>query len=114
MTSGGIGAMRALLRDYRAFAGWKLGGALLLMAAGAVAEGVGVLMIVPLATIAASPDHIPQGLHQVLAPFETLPPNQRLEVALGLFLLAIAARSLLIYARAMCCWPSSRLVTRNR
>ena len=42
----------ALLRDYRRYAGARLGAALALMLLGAIAEGFGLLMIVPLATIA--------------------------------------------------------------
>jgi hypothetical protein len=45
----GVGA---LFNDYREFAGSRLWLALALMLLGALAEGFGLLMIVPLATIA--------------------------------------------------------------
>jgi ATP-binding cassette subfamily C protein len=86
----------ALFQDYRRFAGHRLWVALALMIFGAVAEGFGLLMIVPLATIAIS------GGQSVLryAPWATVwTSDQRFMVALGLFLAAMAARSLLLFAR---------------
>ncbi len=44
MTDGGAGrAATALFQDYRAFAGWRIALALMLMVAGAIAEGVGTI-----------------------------------------------------------------------
>ena len=45
---GEASAARALFQDYRSFAGRRLPLALMLMLAGAIAEGFGILMIVPL------------------------------------------------------------------
>nr|NUR36507.1 ABC transporter ATP-binding protein [Sphingomonas sp.] len=87
----------ALLSDYRQFAGRRLWAALALMLLGAVAEGFGLLMIVPLATIAIGP-----GDSALLRqePWATrLPGDQRFMAALALFLGAMAARSLLLFAR---------------
>ena len=87
----------ALLTDYRHFAGSRLWLALALMISGAVAEGFGLLMIVPLATIA-----INGGDFAVLrfAPWAAAwTSDQRFMAALGLFLGAMAARSLLLFAR---------------
>ncbi|WP_310468704.1 ATP-binding cassette domain-containing protein [Sphingomonas sp.] len=94
----GTGALHALFRDYLAFAGWRAGAAVALMAGGALAEGVGVLMIVPLATTAAGDTPL-QEIHSSLAPLADLPRDHRLGVALAIFLAAIACRSVLIYAR---------------
>jgi ATP-binding cassette subfamily C protein len=87
----------ALLRDYRRYAGARLWAALAVMLLGAIAEGFGLLMIVPLASIA-----IGGGDATVLrfAPWAAgLSPDQRFALALGLFLAAMAARSLLLLVR---------------
>ena len=87
----------ALLRDYRSFAGARSWLALALMLLGSIAEGFGLLLIVPLASIAMGGGaHIP-------GPFagwaDALATDQRLTLALALFLGAMALRSALIYAR---------------
>jgi ATP-binding cassette subfamily C protein len=87
----------ALFRDYRRFAGERLWSAFAVMLLGAVAEGFGLLMIVPLASIA-----IGSGESTVLrfAPWAAaLSQDQRFARALGLFLAAMAARSLLLFVR---------------
>jgi ATP-binding cassette subfamily C protein len=87
----------ALFRDYRRFAGERLWSAFAVMLLGAVAEGFGLLMIVPLASIA-----IGSGESTVLrfAPWAAaLSQDQRFALALGLFLAAMAARSLLLFVR---------------
>jgi len=87
----------ALLKDYRGFAGSRLWLVLALMILGAVAEGFGLLMIVPLATIAIN------GADSAVLRFApwlgSLNGEQRFMAALGLFLGAMAARSLLLFAR---------------
>jgi ABC-type multidrug transport system fused ATPase/permease subunit len=87
----------ALLSDYRRFAGRRLWLALALMLSGALAEGFGLLMIVPLATIAL------HGSNSALfryAPWASpWTPGQRFAFALGLFIAAMAVRSLLLFAR---------------
>jgi ATP-binding cassette subfamily C protein len=87
----------ALLSDYRRFAGRRLWLALALMMLGALAEGFGLLMIVPLATIA-----IGGGNAAALrfAPWAaSLSREQWFTAALALFLAAMGARSLLLFAR---------------
>jgi ATP-binding cassette subfamily C protein len=89
--------LAALLRDYRQFAGPRLWFVLLLMLLGAAAEGFGLLMIVPLASIAI-------GRNQPLftrfaSDVGATSPDQRFTLALGLFVGAMAARSLLLYLR---------------
>jgi ATP-binding cassette subfamily C protein len=87
----------ALFRDYRRYAGQRLWVALAAMLLGAVAEGFGLLMIVPLASIA-----IGKGEAVVLrfAPWAAaLTPDQRFVIALLLFLAAMAARSVLLLVR---------------
>jgi ATP-binding cassette subfamily C protein len=66
------------------------------MISGALAEGFGLLMIVPLATIAISGDE--STLHY--APWAAAwTSDRRFMAALGLFLAAMAARSVLLFAR---------------
>jgi ABC-type bacteriocin/lantibiotic exporter with double-glycine peptidase domain len=89
--------LSALLRDYRQFAGPRLSIALTTMVLGAVAEGFGLLMIVPLASVA-----IGSGEATLLrfAPWAAvLTPGQRFVIALLLFLAAMVARSLLLLIR---------------
>jgi ATP-binding cassette subfamily C protein len=93
------GAVAALLRDYRQFAGARLWVALALMLLGALAEGFGLLMIVPLASIAIGPDG---GAIDRIAPwFDVIPPDRRFVLALAAFVGFMAARSALLYAREL-------------
>jgi ATP-binding cassette subfamily C protein len=89
----------ALLRDYRIFAGSGLWAALVLMLLGALAEGFGLLMIVPLASIAIG-DRA-EGLERFAGPFAAVPISERLTAALALFVAFMAARSALLYAREL-------------
>ncbi|MDQ3246081.1 MAG: hypothetical protein M3Q52_04155, partial [Pseudomonadota bacterium] len=57
------GAPSALFHDYRKFAGWRLPFGLLLMVGSAVAEGVGILMIVPLVAVALGGAQLPEELN---------------------------------------------------
>jgi ATP-binding cassette subfamily C protein len=86
----------ALLNDYRRFAGARLWPALALMLLGALAEGFGLLMIVPLASIAIGGDsHLGR-----FAPWAaSWSADRRFTLALALFIGAFAARSLLLFAR---------------
>jgi hypothetical protein len=87
----------ALFRDYRRFAGDRLWVAFALMLAGALAEGFGLLMIVPLASIAMT------GGASAPAFFFTFTDGwtagKWFAAALMLFVTAMAARSLLLFAR---------------
>jgi ATP-binding cassette subfamily C protein len=87
----------ALLSDYQRFAGRRLWLALALMILGALAEGFGLLLIVPLASIA-----IDGGDPRLLrfAPWAAeWSANQRFGAALALFVAAMAARSVLLFGR---------------
>ena len=87
----------ALLRDYRRFAGRRLWLGLALMILGALAEGFGLLMIVPLATIAINGG---QAAFLRFFPFvSSWTSEQRFIVALALFVTAMGARALLLFAR---------------
>jgi ATP-binding cassette subfamily C protein len=87
----------ALLRDYRRFAGRRLWLVLALMIFGALAEGFGLLMIVPLATIAINGG---QAALLRFAPFaSSWTGEQRFIAALVLFVAAMGARALLLFAR---------------
>ena len=91
------GGIAALFSDYRHFAGPRLWLALGLMVLGALAEGFGLLMIVPIATIAI------EGGESALLRFTpwlaSWTGEQRLLAATGLFVAAMGARSLLLYGR---------------
>src|SRR5581483_1820877 len=86
----------ALFSDYRKFAGARLWLSFALMILVALAEGFGLLMIVPLATIAMGGD--PRLLR--FAPWiQSWSSDERFVVALALFVAAMAARSVLLLAR---------------
>jgi ATP-binding cassette subfamily C protein len=89
--------LAALLSDYRRFAGRRLWLALALMILGALAEGFGLLMIVPLATIAIGGRN--STVLRYAAWTRDWTVDQRFTAALALFLAAMGARSLLLFAR---------------
>ena len=89
----------ALLNDYREYAGPRLWAALALMLLGAIAEGFGLLMIVPLASIAMGDNAGTLGRFNFS--FGPIPVRDRLIVALGLFVAFMTARSILLYAREL-------------
>jgi ATP-binding cassette subfamily C protein len=91
--------VQALLRDYQHFAGARLWAALALMILGALAEGFGILMLVPLATFAIGGVGETGVLASLAGVASTIPPGQRILLALGLFIAAMAVRSALVYAR---------------
>ena len=87
----------ALLTDYRNYAGGRLVAAVILMLLGALAEGFGILMIVPLVGVALGQG---TGMVAQLSPLiDRIGPDQRFGVALALFVGAMAARSALLFAR---------------
>ena len=87
----------ALIKDYRDYAGGRLWAAFALMLLGALAEGFGILMIVPLVSVALGRGS------GMLAQFgwlvDDIAPDQRFVAALALFVGAMAARSALLFAR---------------
>src|SRR5690242_20073436 len=96
MTSSGVSA---LLQDYRRFAGSRLWLALGLMMVGAVAEGFGLLMIVPLASLAidrAASESLVKAARWLP---ESLSANQCFAAALALFVGAMAIRAFVLFAR---------------
>lgn len=97
----GTGAGWALFQDYRAFAGRRLPLALALMIAGAVAEGFGILMIVPLVAFAMDDASLPPQIRPLLDLTAGLSRDHRFLLALALFVAAMSLRSLLLYARDM-------------
>ena len=88
--------MRPLLRNYRGFAGAGLWLALGLMVLGALAEGIGLLMLVPLAAAAIGSDASVPFLSKAVG---AIPAGQRFVVALLIFIAAMTARAALTYAR---------------
>jgi ATP-binding cassette subfamily C protein len=87
------GGIAPLLRDYRDYAGARLWLALALMLLGAIAEGFGILMLIPLAAIATGTS---SRFSFVLG---WLPEQDRFVAALLLFVGFMGARSLLLYWR---------------
>lgn len=92
-------AERSLLADYARFAGSRLPLSLALMFAGALAEGFGILMLAPLIAIAAGSGNVPAFFSGFARLGSALPTGRGFELALGLFIAAMAARALLLYAR---------------
>ena len=92
------GSVTSLLRDYRRYAGTLLWVALGLMVLGALAEGFGLLMIVPLASIAIGND---DGVWRFAPILRTVPSEERFLLALSAFLAFMAARSVLLYFREL-------------
>lgn len=86
---------RALISDYRKFAGKRLWRALALMLAGAFAEGVGILILVPLAAMAIGDAHGSRLTRLV----DWIPSASRFPIALLLFVALMGCRSLLLYWR---------------
>ena len=97
MSRASSSGIAALLSDYRIFAGKRLWLALVLMLSGALAEGFGLLMIVPLAAIAIR--DVDPALTRFAPWAASLSSDQRFAAALGLFIAAMALRSLLLFAR---------------
>lgn len=92
----------ALFRDFAGFAGWRLWLAIALMLGGAVAEGFGLLLIVPLAAIALDQESsLPTWIQESL---EGLGAGSGLGGAIALFLLFMALRSLLLFWRENLRW----------
>jgi ATP-binding cassette subfamily C protein len=87
----------ALFRDYRRYAGARLWIVLALMLLAAAAEGFGLLMIVPLASFAIGRGA--SDVFQILPWAAEIPPTERFSIALLLFVGAMAARSILLFAR---------------
>src|SRR5690349_23106902 len=87
------GGIAPLLQDFRRFAGARLWLALALMLLGAFAEGFGILILVPLAAIATGTSS------RFAALVAWVPEQNRLLVALLLFVAAMGVRSLLLYWR---------------
>jgi ATP-binding cassette subfamily C protein len=87
----------ALFHDYRRYAGGRLWLALATMLLGAIAEGFGLLMIVPLASIAIGSGEAVVLRHAPCA--VALTSDQRFGIALFMFLAAMAARSILLLVR---------------
>ena len=102
MTGSRPGGVPTLFRDFSRFAGVRLWIALGLMAGGAIAEGVGLLLIVPLAAIALGEELVLPGW--LGAPVERMGEGAGLGGAIALFLIAMAARSVLLYLRDTLRW----------
>jgi ATP-binding cassette subfamily C protein len=98
---GGTGAAKALFRDYRDFAGSRFPLALALKLAGSIAEGFGILMIVPLVAFAVDGAQLPSQLQFLADITRSVPPDSRFLLAIALFLIAMILRSILLYARDM-------------
>lgn len=93
----GLRGAAGLIEDYKAFAGRRLALAIGLMLGGAIAEGIGILALVPLLALAANSNELPDWL----AGFGAGPGNDdgRFALAILLFLGAMAIRSLILFRR---------------
>ena len=91
------GGIAPLLHDYRQFAGGRLWLAFALMLFGAFAEGFGILVLVPLAAVVIGGSTAEAS--RVAQLTDWLPANHRLTAALVAFLIAMGARSLILYWR---------------
>jgi ATP-binding cassette subfamily C protein len=90
-------SLNGLIADFAQFAGARLWALAALMLAGAVVEGFGLLLIVPLAASAMGEQaSLPGPLAATLAAFA---PSSRFLAALSLFISAMALRSLILFAR---------------
>ena len=104
MAQSSIGASAlAFLKAFVGFARWRAATATLLMVLGAVFEGMGLLMLVPVLDVVAAPDG-GRGVggrfsRALLAPLEGYGRTERLLALLGLFVLLMVARSLVLAAR---------------
>ncbi|MEO7602231.1 MAG: ABC transporter ATP-binding protein [Sphingomicrobium sp.] len=93
----GKSALVSLGRDFARFAGARLWTLLTLMVGGAIAEGLGLLLIVPLAAIALGEEsQLPRWM---VDPFAGVAAGDRLIFAILLFLAAMAARVILLFWR---------------
>src|SRR5690349_4520608 len=91
------GGFKALLTDYQHYAGARLWLALGTMLLAALAEGFGLLMIIPLASAAIGTAAF-SGVRW--APFTgQLSADQRFVGALAFFVVAMGARSFLLFVR---------------
>lgn len=90
--------VKPLLRDFRAFAGRRFHAALGLMWVGALAEGFGIVALVPLLAVAADSRDAPEPL-QAWLDGGVVPQHLLFWAALGLFVAAMMARALLLYLR---------------
>jgi ATP-binding cassette subfamily C protein len=95
----GASAAGRLLADFRRFAGVRLVLLLLLMAGGALAEGFGIVMLIPLLALAGNGGEVPAILQPMLQLVPRSPDFPWTAALLILFLLIMALRSLLIYGR---------------
>ena len=93
------GGISALLNDYRDYAGARLWLALALMVLGALAEGFGIVMLVPLAAVAIGAEAGSGLLGEIAGVADALPAGHRLVAVLGLFVAAMGARSILLFLR---------------
>ena len=93
--------MKALFLDYRRYAGWRFPLVLALMLAGSVAEGAGILMIVPLVAIAIGGAEVPAKLEPLVELTSGWSADQRFFVVIAIFVAAMIIRSILLYLRDM-------------
>jgi len=92
-------AARRLLADFRQFAEARLVLLGLLMIGGALAEGLGIVMLVPLLAMAGEPSSLPPFLRTFTGAMPLWTASQRFAAALLIFLGLMAVRALLLYAR---------------
>jgi ATP-binding cassette subfamily C protein len=94
--------LRLFARDFFSFARWRAAATIGLVVVGAVAESVGILLLVPLFSIItsdAAQGSPPSAAETILDWLPGLQPNQILPILLGSFVAALAVRSVVIFYR---------------
>ncbi|MES2339448.1 MAG: ABC transporter ATP-binding protein [Pseudomonadota bacterium] len=91
-------ATRAFVRALAAHVGRRGPGVVALVALGAVLEGVGILLLVPILTLVVAPDRAGR-ITDLLARTGVSAPTQQLAVLLGGFVALMIVRSGVLYAR---------------
>jgi ATP-binding cassette subfamily C protein len=88
-----------LLSDFRHFAGSRLALLSVLMIGGALAEGLGIILLVPLLAITGDPASLPNALQSLSGLLPSFPGGGARSAALALFILLMLLRSVLLYGR---------------
>src|SRR5688500_18582387 len=93
-------AERRLLADFRQFSGGRLRLLWLLGIGGALAEGLGIAVLIPLLVVAGgSSGDVPDLLRPLVELLGNYPAHLRLTAVLALFAALMGMRALLIYHR---------------
>lgn len=93
----GDAGLTSFVRAFLAFARWRAAGVAALVALGALFEGLGLLLLVPLLGLVLSPGRVPPGFPSFLT--TTMDQTHRLLVLLAVFAILMAARGFVLFWR---------------